>query len=124
ISRWAWNRLTIRTPVLVGEQLDTDFLQGQTFFTIVANDQRLHVEVVGKLRASGPSATVGGQSVVMEWRSAARLLGHPGQAHRLGIHLKPGADRTQVLADARERYGSRAKFQTFEDQDRRLRHVL
>ncbi len=124
LGRWAWSRTVLRTPVLVGEQLDTDVLEHQKHFVVVSNDQRLPVEVVGKIRATGPAATLGGQAVLMDWKSAARLLGQPGRVIRLDIHLKPDADRQEVLAQARERYGSQAKFQTGEDQDRRLRHVL
>jgi putative ABC transport system permease protein len=124
LGKWASNHVILRTPVLVGEQLDADVLKGRKHFVLVSNERRMPVEVIGTIRATGPAATLGGQSVLMVWQSAARLLGQPGEVTRLDIHLKPGADLQQVLAEARERFGYQAKFQTGEDQDRRLRHVL
>src|SRR4051812_614828 len=101
IARWLWNNTTASTPPPVGEHLHKDFLEAHKHFVLVSGERRMLAEVVGKIRASGPAATLGGQAVLMEWRSAARLLGHPGQVNRLDVYLKPGAEREQVRQVAR-----------------------
>lgn len=119
-----FTRLLGPTPVLVGEQLDRDFLKGKKRFVIEAGGQSLPVIVVGRVRATGAFASLGGQAVITAWQPAARLLGKPGMVHRLDIKLAPQADADEVLREARLLVGSQGKVQTTEDQDKRLRHVL
>jgi len=111
-------------PVLVGEQLDRDVLKGYPQFVIEAGDRRLPVIVVGKVRATGPAATVGGQAVLMRWEAAAKLLGRPGKVHRLDVVLKRDADRDEVIREADRTLTGQAKVQTPGEQDQRLGQVM
>src|SRR5262249_44432864 len=102
----------LRTPVLVGEQLDIDVLKGRKHFTIEAGDRKLAVEVGGKLQATGPAAALGGQGILMYWPSAARLLGKPGQVHRLDVQLKPDVDRRKARDQVRKALLEKAEVET------------
>jgi putative ABC transport system permease protein len=111
-------------PVMVGEQLDRDLLKGRKTFVIEAGHRALPVIVVGKIRARGAIASLGGHSILSVWQPVARLLGKPGMVHRLDIKLSRGADVDSALNKARAVVGNQGKVQTGEEQDRRLQHVL
>jgi ABC-type lipoprotein release transport system permease subunit len=107
-------------PVLVGQQLDEDFLQGKETLVIQARGKVHHLWRVGQVRATGPAATLGGHVVIARWQDAARMLGHPGLVNRLDVTLAPGVDRAETLGRLKRSLADRAKVQSNDERAQRL----
>ncbi len=116
--------LQLPPPVLVGEKMDQDLVQGREKLLIHVGSKTHMLRRVGQVRAKGTSSSLGGYVLFMDDQSAAHLLGQPGRVSRLDITLNPEADKEQVTQALRTELGNEADLQSPQDNDRRLQDVL
>jgi putative ABC transport system permease protein len=124
-AAFAVARLAARTPVVVGEELDRSLPAGTTQLTVEAPGGPLHLFRAGTIAARGELAALGGHVLVLEQEAAARVLGMvPGQASRLDVRLKPGANPAAARQAIETVVGGRASVQTPGEQGQAVASAL
>ncbi len=115
-----WALARGETPVLVGQQMDEEFLKKKDTLVIQAAGKAHTLRRVGQVRASGPAALLGGYIVVARWEDAARLFDRPGTVHRLDVTLADDVDRERTVRRVKDAVGNKAEVQSIEERNQRL----
>jgi ABC-type lipoprotein release transport system permease subunit len=112
-------------PVLVGQEMDENFLGNNKQFVILADGKPHRLRRFGQVRAHGhgPSATLGGYFVVtIQWETAAELVGRKGRVDRLDVTLHPDTDRADAIRRIKE-VAKDTEVQSAEEQDQRINEL-
>jgi putative ABC transport system permease protein len=115
-----------QVPALVGRGLQADLPENTRAFKVQAAG-RIHVlRRIGTIEARGPIAALGGNVILVECDTAARLLNRPGRVSRLDIVLEPGARRDEVVGavTAVLQGPDDGQVRTPQAEDNRLREAL
>src|SRR5207248_5911579 len=107
--------------VLVGQEMDEQFLEDNKQFVILADGKPHRLRRFGQVRAHGPAATLGGYVLVsIRWQGAAEVVGRKGSVDRLDVTLQPDTDRAEVIRHIKEAVKDTAEVQSAEEQDQRI----
>ncbi|HKB37645.1 MAG TPA: FtsX-like permease family protein, partial [Gemmataceae bacterium] len=118
---YVWKEL----PVLVGQEMDENFLGNNKQFVILADGKPHRLRRFGQVRAHGhgPSATLGGYFVVtIQWETAAEVVGRKGRVDRLDVTLHPDTDRADAIRRIKE-VAKDTEVQSAEEQDQRINEL-
>lgn len=113
-----------QTPVMVGSELSKELSGGRAEFTIRAAGKEHLVVKLDTLEAQGAAAVLAGNTIFMELRTAASILGRPNLVTRLDLFLEPGVDRQKVRAALEERLAGLALVRRPEEGENSYRDVL
>lgn len=116
-------------PAVIGEELDRSLKEkNQPRLLAVMKSQtgpRRYLFRVGKVRARGVAAALGGNIVIMDVPGAGRILGlPPGQVNRIDVTLRPGVNRSKVRSEVEEVAKGHGVVRTPDEQNQALGNVM